>query len=559
MPRHPPPALDATGTPLHEVTFVVLDLETTGGAEEDAITEIGAVKVRGGEQLGEFETLVHPGGPIPPLVAYRTGITEAMVAPAPTIAQVLPTLLEFLQGGVLVAHNAPFDTRFLQAACQRHGYVWPRPRVLDTAALARRVLLRDEVPNLQLATLARHFRTATQPSHRALPDARSTVEVLHALIGRLGSFRVHTLEAALEFARAVTPQQRAKRHLAEGLPDAPGVYLFRDATGRPLYIGTSGSIATRVRSYFTAAERRKRISETLHVADRVEALVCAHALEAEVTELRLIATHRPPYNRRSKFPERALWLKLTVEPYPRLSLVGKVRDDGATYLGPFGSRRAAQTAVDAVHDALPLRRCTQRLSTRRPATPCALAELNRCAAPCDLRIDPREYERRAVEPFRRVVHDDPAPVVTALLARVDRLAAAHRYEEAAKVRQRLATLLRAAIRGQRLAAVTRAGEIAAARPRPNGGWDLALVRRGQLVAAGVSEPPTHPRTTLAALRASAPPESPGAATVEETERVLAWLEDPAVRLMECSGEWAYPAAGAARYAPLLRRLTEPAG
>src|SRR5438045_3835702 len=145
------------GTPLREVTFVVLDLETTGGAPDgDGITEIGAVKVRGGEQVAEFATLVNPGSAIPPFITVLTGITQAMVAPAPRIEQALPALLEFLGDAVFVAHNAPLDTGFLRAACQKHGQVWPAPRVLDTAVLARRLLTGDEVANNRLGTLAEH-------------------------------------------------------------------------------------------------------------------------------------------------------------------------------------------------------------------------------------------------------------------------------------------------------------------------------------------------------------------------------------------------------------------
>lgn len=115
MPAPPPaPApqlsFDELGTPLRDVTFVVLDLETTGGsAERDTITEVGAVKVRGGERVGELATLVDPGTGIPPQVVALTGITTALVTGAPRLPQVLPSVLEFLTGGVLVAHNAPFD------------------------------------------------------------------------------------------------------------------------------------------------------------------------------------------------------------------------------------------------------------------------------------------------------------------------------------------------------------------------------------------------------------------------------------------------------------------
>ncbi|HEU5107474.1 MAG TPA: DEDD exonuclease domain-containing protein [Micromonosporaceae bacterium] len=545
--------------PLHRTTFVVLDLETTGGSPDGGgITEVGAVKVCGGEELGVLATLVNPGEPIPPFITVLTGITQAMVIPAPPIEQVLPSLLEFLRGAVLVAHNAPYDVGFLRAACARHGYRWPNPRVLDTVALARRVLIRDEVPNRRLGTLAGYFRTPHQPTHRALDDAKATVDVLHALIGRLGGHKVFTLGDAIEFAKAVSPEQRRKRHLAEGLPHAPGVYVFRGRDARALYVGTSVDIATRVRSYFTAAEKRARISEMLAAAERVEAVECAHGLEAEVRELRLIAAHAPPYNRRSKYPERVIWLKLTVEAYPRLSLVRQVVADGGTYLGPFASQRAAELAAAGVHEALPLRQCRQRLSPRVKTPACALAELGRCPAPCEHRITMSEYEARAADPFRAAATGDPGTVVSALMARMESLSLARRFEEAAVARTRLAALLRASVRMQRLAALTGIAELVAARPATGGGWELAVVRHGRLAAAGTSPPRVHPRPTIDLLLATAETVSTGpgptpSASAEETERILTWLERPETRLVLATTGWASPVRGAARFRDLLRR------
>ncbi len=546
------------GEPLHAATFVVVDLETTGGAPDGCgITEIGAVKVRGGEPLGEFATLVNPGDRIPPFVAVLTGITDVLVAEAPKLDGVLPGFLEFIKGAVLVAHNAPYDTGFLRAACARHGYPWPNPRVVDTAALARRLLTRDEVPNCKLSTLARFFRAGTEPCHRALADARATVDVLHGLIARAGSFKVFTLEELAEFARTVSPTQRRKRYLAEGLPHVPGVYVFRDRTGRPLYVGTSGDIGTRVRSYFTAAETRARMSEMLAAAERVEPIECAHALEAEVRELRLIAAHKPPYNRRSKFPERVSWVKLTVEPYPRLSLVSQVRPDSTVYLGPFSSRRAAELAVAAVYDAVPLRQCTPRLSIRTTTPACALAELGRCPAPCEHRITVPAYAAH-VDLFSEAVAGDPGVILDRLLDRIGRLAGQQRYEDAARTRARLVAFLRAVVRMQRLRSLTTLGEVVAARPARTGGWELAVVRYGRLAAAGLSPPGTHPRPTIDALLATAETVRPGpgptpCATPEETERILAWLERAETRLVQVADGWACPATGAARWRDLLTR------
>src|SRR5437588_2463504 len=160
-------SLDELGQPLHQVTFCVIDLETTGGsAETCSITEIGAVKLCGGECLGTFQTLVAPGCAIPRSITALTGITESMVTPAPPVEAVLPTLLEFVGGAVIVGHNVRFDVSFLNAALTRAGYPALGNRAVDTCALARR-LVRDEVPNCRLGTLADHFRTARRPNHRA--------------------------------------------------------------------------------------------------------------------------------------------------------------------------------------------------------------------------------------------------------------------------------------------------------------------------------------------------------------------------------------------------------
>ena len=170
---------------LAELEFAVIDLETTGWSPEAAaITEIAAVRVRGGVRQGEFASLVNPGLPVPPGIEDLTGITDWMLAGAPRVAGVLPGLLTFAGGRVLVAHNAPFDVGFLRAACDACGLAWPGFTVLDTVMLARHVMDPDEVPDCKLGTLAGFFRAGTSPCHRALADARATADVLGWLIRR---------------------------------------------------------------------------------------------------------------------------------------------------------------------------------------------------------------------------------------------------------------------------------------------------------------------------------------------------------------------------------------
>ena len=540
---------DELGTPLRDVTFVVVDLETTGGSPADSeITEIGAVKVRGGQVLGEFQTLVNPGRPIPAFIAVLTGITDSMVAASPRIEAALPSFLEFARGSVLVAHNAPFDTSFLKAACGRHGHPWPGYTVLDTARLARQVVTRDETPNCKLSSLARFFRSSVEPDHRALTDARATVDVLHGLIERVGSHGVHALEELLTFSARVSPQQRRKRHLAEGLPRLPGVYVFRDGRGRVLYVGRSKDLRARVRSYFTSSETRTRMVEMVGLAETVTPIVCATALEAEVRELRLIAEHKPRYNRRSRFPERALWVKLTDEVFPRLALVRRVLSDRATYLGPFSSVRQAELAIAAVYEAFPVRQCKTKLTRHGDASACALFEMGRCNAPCEGRESEDDYARHA-EAVRTAMSGDARSIVAALTRRITALSSAERFEDAAVHRNRLAAFIRAADRLQRLSSLTGCVEMVAAQPRNDGAWEIVVVRHGRLVAAGVAARGVDPRPVAAALVDSAEVvvlgEGPTpAATAEETECVLRWLEHSGTRLVALDGTWSCPAYGA---------------
>ena len=214
------------GTPLHSTTFVVLDLETSGGAPHlgAGITEIGAVKIRSGEVIDTFSTLVNPGHPIPSYITTLTGIDDALVNDCPPIEHVLEDLLNFLGpvDNVFVAQNAPFDLSFLKAALSLHGHKWPAYRVLDTAILARRALSRDEAPNCKLATLAEIFGTEIKPNHRALDDAQATVDVLHGLFERLAGFDVYTVEEAMSFSapnksQLKKSQSREKPSGVEGL------------------------------------------------------------------------------------------------------------------------------------------------------------------------------------------------------------------------------------------------------------------------------------------------------------------------------------------------------
>ena len=197
------------GTPLHLVEFVVLDLETSGSAPHlgAGITEIGAIRIKGGEVLDSFSTLVNPGHPIPSYITALTGIDDETVQGAPPISEVISSLIDFVGGDetVFVAQNAPFDLSFVKAAAKSSSKIWPKQRIVDTAILARKVLDREEAPNCKLGTLAQIFNAEIQPTHRALDDVKATISVLHGLFERLAGLDIFTIEELM----AYSPKERA--------------------------------------------------------------------------------------------------------------------------------------------------------------------------------------------------------------------------------------------------------------------------------------------------------------------------------------------------------------
>jgi len=189
---------DDLSIPLYDVTFAVIDVETTGGGPQNcALTEVAAAKFRGGECLGTFATLVDPHDTIPPFITALTGITDDMVRDAPSVPGVLPAFVEFVHGAVLVGHNVEFDLAFINAALEENDRFPLDNLVVDTLALARR-LVRPEVPNCRLATLAAGLELEHRPAHRALDDVMATADLLHRLIEDATGFGVFRLGQLVE-------------------------------------------------------------------------------------------------------------------------------------------------------------------------------------------------------------------------------------------------------------------------------------------------------------------------------------------------------------------------
>ena len=530
-------SFDDLGTPLHQVTFCVLDLETTGGnRNDDMITEVGAVKVRGGECLGTFQTLVNPGRAIPPQISILTGLTDVLVASAPRIEAVLPSLLSFMGDSVLVAHNAGFDLAFIRAALERSGRPAWSGTVVDTVRLARR-LVRDEVPNCKLGTLADQLRLDHKPSHRALDDALATTDLLHVLIERASGLGVAGLDDLIALGKIGGHPMAPKLKMTAGLPRSPGVYVFRGNRDSALYVGKATNLRQRVRSYFGSDDRRK-IGPMLRETQAITHVALPDPLTAEVVETRMIATLLPRYNRAGTTSDKYRYVKLdTAAAWPRLSVVKNPVDRGV-YLGPLPSQTMANLVIEALQTALPLRRCTQRLGRNYTApldaAVCSAAQLGVAHCPCSGTADPREYAS-AVEHAARAMTGSATFVVDQLRLRMERLASQQRFEEAAATRDRLSALLGALKRAALLDALGAAGEA-----RVGLGDITWILSAGRLVDVQTVTSLTTvlPVPALGSIEADLPVTRQH---VDEALCLAKFFDRHSTRLrVTCSGDWRFP-------------------
>ncbi|MCP9486093.1 MAG: exonuclease domain-containing protein [Gaiellaceae bacterium MAG52_C11] len=370
--------------PLECATFVVVDLETTGLRPGSAgICEIGAVRIRELELAGAFETLVNPRRPLPAPISTLTGIEPADLRGAPPVELAVRRFLDFAADAVLVAHNARFDLGFLDVEVERLTGRRLAAPVVDTVWLARR-LLAGRIDRVGLGSLAHFFGTAVRPCHRALADAQATAEILLALIGLAQERGAATVADLVELSAPRARRLAGKRSLVAGAPAGPGVYLFRDRNEQVLYVGRARSLEQRLGSYFRTERQRPAVEAALGALARVEWRQLGSELEAALEELRLLRELRPPANARSTRPDRYVYL--------RRRGTGFVVTETPTALGPLKSRRLAQRAARALAD--------HEVDDIGAALPALRARLARLAA--DLRFEDAARLRDRVTALEQV-------------------------------------------------------------------------------------------------------------------------------------------------------------
>ncbi len=482
--------------PLGELTYTVVDIETTGlKPQGNGITEICCLRLVGGDVVDRFTTLVNPERPIPPFIQSMTGITDAMVRESPTFVEVIPSLLDFLGDSVLVAHHAPFDLSFLNYGLYSHGFRSLHNPVVDTLRLARRLL--PGLPRANLDAVTRHLEISIQDRHRAAGDAEATAQVLLRLLSLCGEQGIESDAQLMSFVASGRPDRQPRNAPKKGsravrvavlsercrsLPDAPGVYIMRSEAGRVLYVGKAISLRKRLASYFNGRvpSRTKRL---LSQVEAIEHLQLGSELEALLEESRLIKLHQPPFNVLLRTYRDFPFIKIDESgPYPRLVVTRELHEDGARYYGPFQRVSETEQAVEILARCFKL--YDDRCPSRSAGESCIYWQMDRCLAPCH-GPERKAIHRDAVEEVCRLLEAEPEELVADLVRRRDQAAERLDFETAALYRDGIDALGSALERKKLLAPAVRDLNVLAVCPSIHPGWaELFVFGQGRLAVRG---------------------------------------------------------------------------
>lgn len=475
---------------ISEATFVVTDTETTGSrAGDDRVIEIGAVKVQGGEITDTFEQLINPGRHIPRRITHLTGITTGMVFDKPTADEVLPDYLNFLDDGVFVAHNLPFDQRFIEVELEIAGLEGLRNPCLDTLRLARR--LYSALPSKGLSKLTRHFKIKVNGRHRALGDAEATAKLLLLFIDRMQTeFGVETVNDLLGFQRKryrdtrrePTHLKTIRENVLPDLPNRPGVYFMRDRRDAVIYVGKAKSLKSRVRSYFAAVDNHP--PETRKLVRYVRNITWEETgteLSALIEESKAIKLHTPKHNRLALKYRDYPFIRLdTTHGFPTLSRTLHILADGAEYYGPISQRKVADELVELINRLFQLRECDDATFALR--RPCLYHDMGRCAAPCSGGSAEAAYPM-VVDQVRDFLGGRDETVLDMVEEAMLEASAAMEYEQAAWFRNQLGRLRKTVNSQRQLVTAIHDQNAVLLEPLADGsGTQLFLIRYGRLAA-----------------------------------------------------------------------------
>lgn len=446
--------LTLPGTSIHDTVFTVFDVETTGlSAERCRMTEMGIVKMKGGEIIDEYETLINPGEFIPPGITQLTGITNEMVFNKPKFDELAEEILGFINSDgnspVLGGHNVRFDTGFLNASLERAGYNKLNAPALCTARLARR--LNKQLPSKSLDSLRRYFGIHSKRKHRAMDDAKATALILSYFIEQLlNEYEYETVDDIVSFqyrkiyddTRTSTRFKKIKIDL-KNVPRSPGIYFMYNKNGEIIYIGKAKSLKERLGSYFYHnTSHTGKVKKLVRYVHKVEWETTGSELSALLAESRMIKSHKPRFNSAIKSYRKFPFIKIDVQrAYPRVQKVYEIIPDGAKYYGPFASSFTVSNLIERINRLYKLRKCDDiNLKPSKDYSTCMYYEIGQCGAPCNFTSGRAEYRKEVKNVDRFLLSGSEEGAVRFLEREMEIAAGNMNFEEASYLRDNIADL-----------------------------------------------------------------------------------------------------------------------
>src|SRR5713101_598775 len=550
---------------LDEIEFVILDTETTGlRPGHHRVIELAGIRMRAGEVIGSFQSLLNPGVRLPAFIVQFTGITQEMIATASKAHEVFPDFMHFIDGAILVGHNVGFDIGFLSYESQLLGYDFPIDG-LDTIPLARRFL--PTLRRFKLDSVASHLKITTANRHRAMGDARVTAAVFMKLLElaqRQGIQTLGHLRRRLQLPVAwsgditqATATKQIEQLRADGkisaqsatlrptgtlflnpawkrdFPARPGVYLMKDFYGQVIYVGKAKCLKDRLASYYNQPlGYTRKMDGLLQNVKEIETRVLGSELEALLVESQLIKELQPIYNVQLRNYELYPFIKIDVQhPFPRVYATREVAPDGARYFGPFRSRRIVDLTIELVQKVFPIRNCTRSLPPQaKPSEPCLRLHLNRCPGPCRGGADATEYHK-IIEEVCAFLGGEREDLLDRLRRQMLEASQQLNFERAAWLRDTIRSADEVLI-GQRLiTGAVEANNLFIVYPSAQEGCnELFLIRHGRLLEQrSIPHEPDPMKLAIRELLAVAaklgnPPSIVGKAEVDQINIISRWIQ-----------------------------------
>ena len=378
-----------------------VDIETTGGSHfTSRVLEVAVVRVEQNRVVSSYQTLLHPDEPIPRFITSLTGITDEDVVAAPHFSQVAEELSEILDGAIFVAHNVRFDYSFLKMEFERLGATF-RPQLLCTVRMSRRLFPQYE--SHKLAALIERHGLSAPARHRAYDDAHCLWQFWRLC---LAEFDLDTVEVAVK-AQLVTqalPSQLDAAQVA-ALPEGPGVYIFEDDEGAPLYVGKSVTVRRRVMSHFAADYGRGAELKLAQAVRRLRAVATPGELSALLLESDMIKDLQPRYNRALRQRELMTLVLQTSTPegYATVQLVDAREIEpnlSPQLLAVYPTQGRAKRSLQTLLETYGL--CPKLLGLERTKRACFLAQLGKCERACEGAEPTDTYNERFTDAFARL-------------------------------------------------------------------------------------------------------------------------------------------------------------